>query len=76
MEFYIAIKIYIALYSNKKVKTIILTVEYYIAIKINKSTLHKNMANLTNKITEPKSWVHKEYRLYDCNYIEQRNTQK
>ena len=47
-----------------------------IAIKINKSTLHKNMANLTNKTTEPKSRVHKEYILHDSNYIEQRNTQK
>ena len=76
MEFYIAIKTYIALYSNKKVKTIITIVEYYIAIKISKSTLHKNMANLTNKTTEPKSRVHKEYILYDSNYIGQRNTQK
>ena len=35
MGFYIAIKIYIALYSNKKVKTIITTVEYYIAMLLS-----------------------------------------
>ena len=45
MGFYIAIKIYIALYSNKKVKTIITTVEYYIATQTNKAALCVSMWN-------------------------------